>query len=62
MKLPRLRLPRLGLDRWDVLFFAAFGLLGAGVWDLAGRGWALVTWGSLLLAIVALRAWRGKVV
>lgn len=53
-----MKLPRLPLDRWDALFFAGSGLLGGGIWDLAGRGWACVAWGCLLLAITALRFGR----
>jgi hypothetical protein len=45
-------------DRWTVIDVSGAGLLGGGVWALCGAPWACVLWGSMLLTLSCLRAWR----
>lgn len=40
------------VDLLDVVLFVALSLITAGVYQLAGSGWACVTLGGLLLGLV----------
>jgi hypothetical protein len=46
------------IDRWDGFGFAALLIVVAGVWDLAGRGWAAIALGGPLLLVYFLREIR----
>lgn len=43
-------------DLWDVAALVGAGLVGCGVWQIAGAPWALILWGGLLLAGPVVRA------
>jgi hypothetical protein len=45
-------------DGWDVMGVAGVLLLTLGVWDLAGRGWAVITLAIPMLALYGLREFR----
>ncbi len=46
------------MDRWDILGGVGAGLVGGGLWALAGWPWAWIWWGALLLGLYAIRELR----
>ena len=47
-------------DAWDAIAVAGAALAGGGVWGLWGAPWACILWGTLLLGVAAIHAYRER--